>query len=287
MSDILVSKKCPTCSKPFNTPYCPHCGERRLTEKDSSISVLVKDALSFLFDADGKLIKSVKTFALKPARYTQEYINGARKKYISPIKLFLIANAFYFFFPVFDTFKTTLNIQLTGLPQSDLTFDFIQAQIANSGVGYEEFQLQYDELTSVISKALLVILPLLFGGLTWLLNFSTRKITPLLLHINYGFTLYAFLIFFGISIVPGIYLLIASLTNSEVMMQVINETTSTIYLLLLVNTYGFFLYRSFFPGSGFTKIGKWLLLNFLFMPLMQFYRFILLLVTLGWMKFFS
>ncbi|RNC79275.1 MAG: DUF3667 domain-containing protein [Balneola sp.] len=287
MSDILATENCPTRSKPFNTPYCPNCGERRLTEKDSSITILVGDALSFLLESDGKLIRSIKTFVLKPGKYVQEYVGGARKKYISPIKLFLIANAFYFFFPVFDTFKTTLNTQLHRLLQSDLTYDFIQAQIATSGMEYEAYQLQYDEVTTVISKAILIILPFLFGGLTLLLNLSSRKIKPLLHHFNYSFTLYAFMIFFGISAVPGLYMLIADLTNSELMIQGITEISTTVYLTLLLNVFGFFLYRNFFSGSKAMNGFKWLLLNFLFIPLMQLYRFILLFFTLGWMKLFN
>ncbi len=287
MSDILVTKNCPSCGQPFNTPYCPSCGERRLTEKDSSITVLVKDALSFLFDADGKLINSVKTFVLKPGKYIQEYISGARKKYISPIKLFLIANAFYFFFPAFDTFKTTLNTQLHRLMQSDLTYNFIQVQIEQSGIGFEEYQTQYNEITSIISKVILIALPFIFGCLTWALNLSSRKTKPLLHHLNYSLTLYAFMIFFGISAIPGLYKNIATLTGSEVMWQMLTETSTTIYLALMLNIFGFFLYRNFFSGRRVMNIGKWVLLNLLFIPLMQFYRFILLLATLGWMKLFS
>lgn len=287
MSDILATENCPTCSKPFNTPYCPNCGERRLTEKDSSISALTRDAFSFLVDIDGKFLRSVRTFVLKPARYVSEYIDGARRKYISPVKLFLIANAFYFFFPAFDTFKTTLNTQLHRLAQSDLTYDFIQAQIERSGIGFEEYQIQYNEITSIISKVILIILPFIFGCLTWALNLSTRKTKPLLHHLNYSLVLYTFMIFFGISGIPGLYQSIATLTDSEIMWQMLTEISMTIYLTLLLNIFGFFLYRNFFSGHKMMNIGKWILLNLLFIPLMQFYRFILLLATLGWMKLFS
>ncbi|MBO6794853.1 MAG: DUF3667 domain-containing protein [Balneolaceae bacterium] len=121
MKSELQKIDCASCGKPFETSFCPNCGERRLSEKDFSAFSLINDFVVDVFNIENKFWRTLKSFFIKPATYVDEYIKGARKKYISPIKLFLIANAWYFLFPAINTFKTTWYTQLNGLPYSFLT----------------------------------------------------------------------------------------------------------------------------------------------------------------------
>jgi hypothetical protein len=287
MTELVDIEECPKCGyEPFNTSYCPQCGQRKLSEKDHKVTVLFNEFLSGWLNFENSFLNTFKAFLIKPHKYVTEYLSGARKKYLSPIKVFILANAFYFIFPAVDTFKTSLDTQLNRLPYSEYTKGFIDSFIAASGLNYTEFAVEYDELTQILSKALLVLIPILFSGATWMLNLSLRKKKPFLHHINYNLVLSAFLVFILCSVLPGTYLLIATQFEISGMMDLISEMSLSVTLLLLLNIYAFFLYRDFFAGSLWKKAGKVILLNVAFIPLIQTYRLLLLFVTLGWMKFF-
>ncbi|MGN8224919.1 DUF3667 domain-containing protein [Gracilimonas sp. BCB1] len=288
MSELVDIKECPNCGhKPFNTPYCPECGQRKLSEKDYRVSVLFNEFVNGWLNFENSFLNTFKAFLTRPKVYITEYVQGARKKYVSPIKLFILANAFYFIFPAVDTFKTTLHTQLNRLPYSEFTEGFITSFIASAGMSYSEFAPEYNELTQILSKALLIILPLVFSMVTWLCNLSKRNEKPLLYHINYSLVLNAFLVLFLCSVLPGSYKLIATYFEIDGMMELITEMSLSVTVLLILNVYGYFLYRNFFTGSVLTKGIKVILLNAAFVPLIQTYRLILLFVTLGWMKVFG
>lgn len=285
MSDELQKIEpinCPTCETEFETSFCPNCGERRLTDKDYSAFSLVNDFVVDVFNIENKFWRTLKTFLVHPAKYVGEYINGARKKYISPIKLFLIANAWYFLFPAMDTFKTTWNTQLNRLPYSNLTNSFLVSFQENSGLSYSEFEGLYGGATAVISKLFLILQPLILGTFTYFLYFNKRKEKPIIHHFNHSITIYAFLLLLGASSLPGAYKTLANVIDSEMMWIWLSEATVTISMFALLNIFGYFLYKEFLAEKWFHVIWKVITLNLLFIPLLQIYRFLLLWITLGW-----
>ncbi|MBO6621801.1 MAG: DUF3667 domain-containing protein [Balneola sp.] len=243
--------------------------------------VLVGDVLESIFNIDNAFFRTLKLFFLNPGKYVSSYNLGERKKYISPIKWFLIANAIYFLFPYINTFTTSLQIQLNGLIYSNFTRGWIEALISSSELDTQSFHIQYNELTKTLSKVFLLILPLMFSGLTFLTNYSERKNKPLLFHINRSLILHSFLLLIILCSLPLAYTLISN--GSQVY---INDKTITITSFVLLNIYGFFLYRGFFKAGLAKNISRVILLNFSFYILIFTYRFILLLITLGWMRFF-
>jgi len=122
---------------------------------------------------------------------------------------------------------------------------------------------------------------LMFSGLTFLTNYSERKNKPLLFHINRSLILFSFLLLVVLCSLPFIYTLFSN--SSQI---VINDKTITITSFVLLNIYGFFLYKGFFKAGLVKNIARVILLNFAFYILIFTYRFILLLITLGWMLFF-
>ncbi len=285
MSDELQKIErinCPTCATEFETSFCPNCGERRLTDKDYSAFSLVNDFVVDVFNIENKFWRTLRTFLIRPAKYVAEYINGARKKYISPIKLFLIANAWYFLFPAINTFKTTWSTQLGGLPYSSLTQEFLLRFQQLSGFTPQQFALLYNDSTAVISKLFLIIQPLIFGTITFLLYRKKNASKPILHHLNHSLVFYSFLLLLGVSIAPAIYNLIAILLESDSMQDFRTELNVTIFIFTILNVYGYFLYKKFFAEKWFSVLWKVLVLNLLFVPILQIYRFLLLWITLSW-----
>lgn len=276
---------CPNCGfSPFTSDFCPSCGQEKLTEDDYKISALIGDFVSGFLSLENTFISTFKAFVSQPGNYVQRYNAGARKKYIAPVKWFLLANAFYFLFPAINTFTTTLSIQISNLIYSDLTKGLIQATINHSGWEYAKFESVYNPLTQTLSKALLFVLPLLFGICTKIS--SLRKSTPLITHFNFSFVMYAFIVFFTASVIPGAYIVIAKMLKSKGMMSLISETNLTAFSLILINIYGLLLYRKLFKSKWWIQTLRWLSLNLVFVVLIYVYRLILLLATLFWMWMF-
>ncbi|HCI70934.1 MAG TPA: hypothetical protein DF712_23825 [Balneola sp.] len=282
MEELVKKNICSNCHySPVDYLYCPNCGQKKLNEKDLRLRVLIGDVMESIFNFDNAFFRTLKLFFLNPGKYVTSYNVGERKKYVSPIKWFLIANAIYFLFPYINTFTTSLQIQLNGLIYSDFTRGWIEALISSSELDSQSFHIQYNELTKTLSKVFLLILPLMFSGLTFLTNYSERKNKPLLFHINRSLILFSFLLLVVLCSLPFIYTLFSN--SSQI---VINDKTITITSFVLLNIYGFFLYKGFFKAGLVKNIARVILLNFAFYILIFTYRFILLLITLGWMLFF-
>ena len=89
------TKKCQNCGHEDTGNFCSNCGQ--------SFTVLnrpIKEIFIEIFDIidiDRRIINSIIPFLFKPGFLTREYLAGKRKKYISPVRLYLILSLFFFF----------------------------------------------------------------------------------------------------------------------------------------------------------------------------------------------
>ena len=90
--------KCPNCEKEFDSSfnYCPHCGQKN-TEPDPKLKHFISEFLSANFNLDSKIFHTLKSLVLRPAELSNEFIAGKRKKYITPVRLYLFISLVYFF----------------------------------------------------------------------------------------------------------------------------------------------------------------------------------------------
>lgn len=287
MQELTEIQSCPNCGHhPFETDFCPECGQRKLTEKDYRLTSVAADFLEALFNLENSFLRTIKTMFSRPHIYAEEYEHGARKKYISPIKLFLLANALYFLFPAINSFTTTLNIQLNALIYSEYISGFVENRIQASELSFEEFESQYNQLTSTLSKILLITLPFLFSLATWVSTFWQKNRAPFLFHLNRSFIFHAFVLSILVSLLPGSLYLIARTFNFESLFGVLNNFTITLTSVVLMNVFGYLLYKGFFKSNIRISLIRTVTLNVIYFYLIFLYRFILLMVTLGWMAAF-
>ncbi len=100
--------KCLNCGLVFEVPdeFCPRCGqENHLRIK--SIRLFLVDSFKDIVDIDARFYRSVKPFLFKPGRLTKAYIEGRRKHFIQPIRLYLILSFVYFFISSIELNKLT------------------------------------------------------------------------------------------------------------------------------------------------------------------------------------
>lgn len=90
--------KCLNCAEQL-TPdqnYCPNCGQEN-SEKKLALGAFLKDFFSNYLSFDTILFKTMNPFIFRPGKLTKAFNEGKRKRYINPIRLYLIFSLFYFF----------------------------------------------------------------------------------------------------------------------------------------------------------------------------------------------
>jgi hypothetical protein len=76
--------------------FCPNCGQEN---KDQKVSIFrfVEDFISNYLNFETVFFQTLPPFFLRPGKLTNTFNEGKRRKYIHPIRLYLMTSLFYFF----------------------------------------------------------------------------------------------------------------------------------------------------------------------------------------------
>jgi len=120
------SPACLNCGQALAGPFCAQCGQRDVPPYPS-VRELVVDAFWELSGWDGRFASTVRALVRRPGMLTREFLEGRRARYLSPLRLYLLASLAYFVIsaaaPKVKTAGTNneLNIQFTPTPTSSAT----------------------------------------------------------------------------------------------------------------------------------------------------------------------
>lgn len=108
---------CPNCKTSLsdNNNFCHNCGQENHS-RQATIGILISDFIGDYFTFDSKFFRSAKLLLTKPGALTNEYRQGRRASYISPIRLYLFVSFVYFLIIQFtiDFSSTSNGITLNG-----------------------------------------------------------------------------------------------------------------------------------------------------------------------------
>lgn len=94
--------------------YCPTCGQARFRQQDRRLRYLLGEAFDAVTDLDGRLWQSLRATLLQPGRIARDWFDGRRARWVSPIRLFLLANLLYFFSPGLTDLSLPFHNQVRG-----------------------------------------------------------------------------------------------------------------------------------------------------------------------------
>jgi hypothetical protein len=113
---------CPNCKTPLQGPFCYACGQSKkgLIRHFSSI---VGDFLDSVLSLDSRTFRTIGPLYLKPGHLTNEYFEGRRVRYVTPLRLyfFLSVVAFLVIAPSSDNVAPAPSPEITTPEQREKT----------------------------------------------------------------------------------------------------------------------------------------------------------------------
>jgi hypothetical protein len=97
-----LSEPCLNCGKPLMGSYCGNCGQEA-KELRRPFFRLSREAISSLFELDGRSFRTLFYLLTKPAHLSKEYFSGRRMQYTPPLRLFLVISVSFFLLVSFYT----------------------------------------------------------------------------------------------------------------------------------------------------------------------------------------
>jgi hypothetical protein len=76
--------------------FCPHCGQEN-NDNNVSFGTFIGDFFSNYFSFDTRIGRSLKPLFLQPGFLTNRFNEGKRKRYVHPLRLYLVASLVFFF----------------------------------------------------------------------------------------------------------------------------------------------------------------------------------------------
>lgn len=98
MKESRKLDSCLNCGKPLTEAdnYCSFCGQEN---KDQRVTIFrfISDFISNYLNFEAVFFQTLPAFLFHPGKLTNTFNEGKRRKYIHPIRLYLITSLFYFF----------------------------------------------------------------------------------------------------------------------------------------------------------------------------------------------
>lgn len=192
-----MAEACANCGEILAGAYCHACGQKRIDDQDRRLGHLLRQAFAVVTDLDGRFLRSLRALAFQPGRLSRDYLDGRRRRWMSPMALFLLANVLYFVLPYGVTdFNLPLHNQVQGQPHSSFTRGWVESRVqerdaarrARAGklaaeargpavASYDlaEYARAYDSRAGDVGKALIAVhIPFLALGL-WAVFWRRRR----------------------------------------------------------------------------------------------------------------
>ena len=262
---------CVTCGSELAGEYCHACGERTLREPPSLLR-FIGELLSEALDADGRIVKTVKTLVFAPGRLTVEYLEGRRKPYLGPTAVFVVMNVLFFFVQPLanvNTFTANLHSQTNWYPYSQWADEVISRHLEESSTDRAGYARDFDIASDRYARSLIFLQVPLFALGVMLVQIAKRRY--FIEHLVYATHFFAALLLAGVVASICIY--------AYWQLGLGNDFDLEIPFLLFIVGYAVFSLRAVY-GDGWLGAGiKSVLLLVVCVAVIQAYRFVLFIVT--------
>lgn len=140
----LPDHKCANCNATLEGKYCHVCGQPDLPADHYRLGSILRQAFFDITDLDSKFLTTTRLLLLRPGFLAEEFFQGRRASYLSPVRLYIIFSVIYF---IVFSFRPDRNIysvdsiyytDITGTVKS-MVEQIIREKDIDEGELYEEF----------------------------------------------------------------------------------------------------------------------------------------------------
>ncbi len=271
--DYGLQQTCRTCQHTFRGRFCNICGEKVTDPNEKSLSVFLGSLINAFTFLDNKFVRSVKLLMLHPGTLSKEIANGIQVPYMKPVSLFFVANFFYFLFPFFDSFNSSLYSQMNLMGvHSEVVRERVKHETEARSISLEDFQKLYQSQSTNLSKLFLIVLVIVMAVFLAIVNFSKKHyfFDHLLLSLEF----YSFHLVLNMLLLPftmGLLIRVASWFGLDWNVMLEDQNFSVL-------VFGFILYfllraqRQFYAQKWYWALPRAILLLYLFTESVQWYR---------------
>lgn len=95
---LREEKNCLNCGTEVTDRFCPHCGQENIINRPS-FSYLFKEFFNSLVHFDGHFWTTIRVLLFKPGFLVNNYLEGRRKSFVPPVKLYIFVSLVAFLLP--------------------------------------------------------------------------------------------------------------------------------------------------------------------------------------------
>lgn len=271
---------CKNCSSSFQGKFCFRCGEKVVDVADRSFAKMAESLLNAFTFLEGKFWRSFKLIITQPGQLSHNIRSGIQVPYMKLVGLFFVANFFYFLFPVFDTFNSSLYSQYYQQVHSPIVQSLVSEHIKANHLDVKEFTNEYNAHSGNLAKLLLVVLVFIFTLPLSIVNYSKKNFY--FDHLQVSFEFHAFQMLLSSVIVPNLLKwIIRSVKNwfAADWSVLLSDHVYSYFSMVLFAYFWIRAQRVFYEHSWWVSILKGLFLGYIVFNTWDIYRMLLFFFT--------
>ena len=178
---------CQNCGADVDAKFCSQCGQER--QSRISLDKVGKDVYNGLFDFESPFLKTLYFLTVNPSKVYREYIDGARKRYFSPVR--------------YSIWLMTLMVAIAALTDTVLIdFSQFENKEVSSNLEFKNLLINFQSMINSLLIPFYFVFAILTTGFIKLL-FRREKYTfaelylPTLLSISHFCLVYSLFILVG------------------------------------------------------------------------------------------
>jgi hypothetical protein len=154
-----ADRDCPGCGRAAPERFCAHCGEEQAHARDLSLRHFVREGVSAVSDLDSSLLRSLASLLVRPGLLTCEYVHGSRRRYLPPLKLFVVCNVVFFFLESVthsSVLTTPLYVYLHFQPFRDVVSGLVAERVARRHTTVTAYAAVFNPMVRTQAKTLVI-----------------------------------------------------------------------------------------------------------------------------------
>lgn len=270
---------CPTCKVTVTTPFCAQCGEEPLAPRDLTLRSLAEKLVHALTSIDARAVRSARCLLRYPGELTLSWTRGARKVYVAPFQLFLLANVIFFALQSLtgqNVFSSSLDSHLHHQDWSEFAQSLLTRRLEATHTQVEQYAPLFDRAVVLNAKSFIVLMTIPFALVLPLVFLRERR--PLMAHVVFSLHLYTFLLLlFCLALLAAWLCALLGLGGLDTplvddLLSVVNLAACALYLYVAIAP----VYRA----TGTIRVLQALMLALAVAAIVLGYRFLVFLITL-------